>query len=112
MAVRNRINRCGFTALLVILICFLLILFCLPLISCEAVPQNDDKHEIECVKNTIVDEWGKVIAHVYVFELEGHRYAINYTEHYLIHLASCPCHNKENESSSFWETPSSSIFNW
>ena len=113
----NKMGKWGFTALSVILICFLLILLCLPFVSCEPISENGsetrDKHRIEGIKYTITRESGAAVAYIYVFELEGHKYAISYGEHYLVHLASCPCQNEKNNSFSNWpETSSSSIFDW
>ena len=113
----NKMGKWGFAALSVILICFVLILFCLPLISCEPIPQNGsetrEKHQIECIRNTIIKESGAAVTYIYVFEFEGHRYAMSGDHHYFVHLASCPCQQKEELSLTFPSTSSSnSLFDW
>ena len=80
---------------------------------CPASENNSTKTteetKLKADRYKIVDaSSNRLIASVFVFELDGHKYAMNYGEHYFIHLASCPCHQNENSIL----TPSSSLFNW
>ncbi len=80
---------------------------------CPSSENNSTKvikeSEVKADKCRVIDaSTNRLIANIYVFELDGHRYAMNYGEHYFIHLASCPCHQNENSIL----TPSSSLFNW
>lgn len=114
MSTRGKVKaRISWTVVSVLALLVLVLLSGVFYSCCPASENNSAKvtkeTEVKADKCKVIDSSSKrLIANIYVFELEGHKYAMGYGEHYFIHLASCPCH--QNESSIL--TPSSSLFNW
>lgn len=114
MSTKGRVKvRISWTVVSVLALLVLVLLSEVFYSCCPASENNSakviNKTEVKADRYKVVDaSSNRLIASIFVFELEGHKYAMNYGEHYFIHLASCPCH--QNESSIL--TPSSSLFNW
>lgn len=67
-------------------------------VSCEPIndpgsPKFKDV-EVDATKILIKDS-GALICRYYEFTYKGHQYITNYSEKFLVHSESCPCHYGE-----------------
>lgn len=113
MSIKGRVKaRISWTVVSALALLVLVLLSGVFYSCCPASENNSTKvteTEIKANRYKVINaSSNRFIASIFVFELEGHKYAMNYGEHYFIHLASCPCHQNE----SLILTPSSSLFNW
>jgi len=121
--VTSKTGKHTIITLTVILMCFICLIFCAALTSCcEANVSNSSKDQTPATIQISGQQYkihcrsGNNI-YLYTFELEGHMYIANYSPNFIVHSASCPCHNEKSESSSFGldsssSFGSSSLFNW
>ena len=115
MAIKNKVGKHTTIALIAIALCFISILCCGILSSCEASSSETkrltiDASELIAVKGTE----GKSFVFV-KFEYEGHQYFGDPLSgnSFMMHSPNCPClEQSQLKSSSVFDSPSSSLFNW
>lgn len=75
----------------------LLLITCIFIVSCEPISDSGNpKSKVEVNTTEIVlKNSGSLIGKYYEFTYKGHQYITNFSEKFLIHSESCPCHYGE-----------------